>query len=181
MISRKNNINCHLAKIRGFSLFEFAIVALIFAVLVAVLLNRMTFYQDEAERVKVEQVVGILRVALQIKVGDARVQNSQAAVDALLDQNPMDWLKTKPPNYLGEYYEPKLETLYKGNWFFERRSKTLVYLLNKRKTFDDDPVNLLKFKVKFPRLPSNPAKLSGPSPMIRGVVLDQVFDHDSRD
>lgn len=179
MISRKNNICCKLAKCRGFTLFELAIVAVIFVILAGVLLTRLQFYQHEAELAKVEQVAGILRVALQIKVGEYFVVNQKEAIDKLADQNPMDWLKSRPPNYLGEYYDPKLETLQKGNWFFDRNSKTLVYLLNNGKSFGTGQSNLLKFKVKLIRLPTNPAKLDGPPPVIKGVVLDQVFDHAS--
>jgi type II secretory pathway pseudopilin PulG len=181
MISRKNNTYCKLANSHGFSLFELGVVAVIFAILTAVLLNRIQFYQREAELAKVEQVAGILRIALQFKVSEYFVVNQKEAVEKLADQNPMELLESKPPNYLGEYYAPKLETLQKGNWFYDRNSKMLVYLLNNGKSFGTAQSNLLKFKVKLIRLPTNPAKLDGSPSVIKGVVMDQVFDHDSHE
>jgi prepilin-type N-terminal cleavage/methylation domain-containing protein len=178
MISRKNNGGCHKANSRGFTMFEFAVSAVIFAILMAILVNRLGVYQEEADRAKAEQLVGTMRAALQFKVGELIVTSRQASAVKFLDENPIDWLMEKPDNYLGEYYAPPPGTLPKGNWYFDRTSKTLVYLLNNGKSFVEGQSNLLKFKVKFSELNGNSAMPSGQPAAIKGVVLEQVTEPD---
>ncbi len=133
-------------------------------------------YLEESERAQVERVVGTMRAALQFKAAELIVSNRQAEAVKFLDQNPMDWLVEKPQNYLGEYYSPAAGTLPKGNWYYDRKIKTLVYLLNNGKTFEDGQLNLLKFKVKFSHTPGNPPNTNR-QPFTEGIVLDQVSDN----
>lgn len=178
MLTQKNNSACQAGKLRGFTLFEFAVSCALMAILAGILLNRIGIYQDQTELAQVERVVGTLRVALQFRTGELMVAGRQSEVVKFLDQNPMDWLVEKPENYLGEYYSPALETLQKGHWFFDRSDKTLVYLLNNGKTFVPKQSNLLKFKVKFSPTPRTPVNPNGLPDAIKGVVLDQVFETD---
>ena len=176
-LTRKNNTACHLGKTAGFTLFEFAVAAIIVALLAGVLVNRIRFYQEQTEMARLEQTVGILRAALQFKVSRLVVANKEHEFSGIVDENPIEWLVERPKNYLGEYYSPQVNTLPKGNWYYDRSDKSLNYLLDNEKSFTGKQWNLLKFKVKFPGLPPKPAKLPGPSPVIEGVVLEQVFDH----
>jgi hypothetical protein len=178
MLTPKNNRACQGDKQCGFTKFEFAISCVLVCILAAVLLDRLAMYRDETERAQVERVVGALRAALQFKAGELMVLSRHSDADKFLEQNPMDWLVEKPKNYLGEYYFAKPEVLQKGNWYFDRSNKTLVYLLNNGKSFESGQSNLLKFKVKFSTTPRTPVTLNGPPTVIKGVVLDQVFDHD---
>lgn len=161
---------------RGFTLFEAAVAASVLAVLVAVLVNRVLFYQEQAEIVAAEQLIGTLRSALQFKNAQLLIAHRSDALSRLAEENPMEWLSEKPKNYLGEYYAPDLKEMPVGNWYFDRSDKTLIYLLNNPKSFAAGPPNLLKFKVKLPRLPIHPAKPSGSPVLIEGAVLDQVLD-----
>ncbi|HZV63460.1 MAG TPA: type II secretion system protein [Telluria sp.] len=161
---------------RGFTLFELAVAASVLAVLVALLTNRVLFYQEQAEIVAAEQLIGTLRSALQFKNAQLRITQRTAALSTLAEENPIGWLSEKPSNYLGEYYAPELENIPPGNWYFDRADKTLVYVLSNSWSFAAKPPNLLKFKVKLPRLPTAPAKPSGSPVLIEGAVLDQVVD-----
>ena len=161
---------------RGFSLFEMAVALAVFGILAAVLLNRVLFYQQQAEVVAAEQLIGTLRAALQLKSAQLFIGHREQELTRLADENPIGWLAEKPQNYLGEYYAPDLKEMPQGNWFYDRADKTLVYLLNNSKSFAAGPPNLLKFKVKLARLPTNPAKSSGSPLLIEGAILDQVFD-----
>ncbi len=162
---------------RGFTLFELAVAASVLAVLVAVLANRVLFYQEQAEIVAAEQLIGTLRSALQFKNAQLLITRRADALSALAEESPIGWLSEKPANYLGEYYAPDLEKMPRGNWYFDRADKTLVYVLGDSPSFAARPPNLLKFKVKLARLPTAPAKPSGSPVLIEGAVLDQVFDH----
>jgi type II secretory pathway pseudopilin PulG len=163
-------------KAGGFSLFEFAVATAIFAVLLAVLIDRLLFYRELAESVAAEQLVGVLRTALQMKMSQLTVAQKQQEARRLIGENPISWLSDTPKNYLGEYYSPKINEMPRGNWYYDRGEKVLVYLLNDGKSFAPGPPNLLKFKVKSLHFPSSPAGLNGSPTVIETVVLDQVID-----
>jgi type II secretory pathway pseudopilin PulG len=163
-------------KAGGFTLFEFALAAAIVAVLVAGLTERVLFYREQAESVAAEQLIGVLRSALQMQMSQLIVAHKEDSADRIIDENPMDWLSDTPKNYLGEYYSPNINEMPRGNWYYDRSEKVLVYLLNNGKSFAPGPPNLLKFKVKSQRLPSSQADPNGSPAAIQGFVLDQVID-----
>ena len=55
---------------QGFTLLELVVVIIIISTLAAVLMDRVLFYQEAAERAAMEQMAGILRSALQFQVAD---------------------------------------------------------------------------------------------------------------
>jgi general secretion pathway protein G len=159
----------------GFTRLEFAVAAAVFALLVAALVQRVHFYGEEAERVAVQQLTATLRTALQVRSTAQLARGNEARLAALARENPMDLLSEKPVNYLGEFYSPNLEELPRGNWFFDRNDRTLIYLPENIENFSTRTSNFLKFKVKFLRLPG-PANSDGRSRVDQGLVLDQVTD-----
>lgn len=172
--SPKYNTYFYSEKERGFTLFELAVVASIIAMLVSVLMHRISSYQEEAELVAVERLVATLRSALIIRTGALLVANQQRELPTLLEQNPIAWLTEKPRNYLGEYYSPDIKKFPRGNWYYDRSAKMLVYLLNNGKTLSGGWPNLLKFKLKLHRLPAPSAKPSGVPSEIEGIALDEA-------
>lgn len=134
---------------RGYSFIEFAFVAIIFTLLSGLLLQRIFQSQRMAELAAVDYVTAVLRSALVVKSAQLLTQGKRDDIPALADQNPMNWLTQKPHNYHGEYFSPDIEELPGGVWFFDRKTKTLVYLLNVRKTFPTGTPKSMKFKVKL--------------------------------
>ncbi|MGZ8317653.1 MAG: hypothetical protein ACXWVD_01000 [Telluria sp.] len=163
----------------GFTLFELAVWAILVTLLLGVLLKRLQIYQVEAELVAVRQLVGALRTSLSVRNAQLFVAKREHVLRQVIDENPMSWLARPPPNYLGEYYSPQVNSLPAGNWYFDRGDKTLVYLKSHRKSLLDDRPILLRFKVKFSYLTLQPGKANGPPAVIKGVVLDEVDDHDA--
>jgi general secretion pathway protein G len=167
-------------KYSGFTQFEFAISASVLALLAAVLLSRLFFYQEQAEMVAVKQLVATMRTALQVRASDVASRTGEGGLRRLLEENPLDLLEHKPDNYLGEYYSPDLEKIPSGNWVFDRRDKCLIYLLRSHKSFSSNASNLLKFKVEFAQLRAQAAAYKKrPGEVSRAVVLDQVNDQAS--
>lgn len=158
---------------RGAGYFEFAVVAIIFAILCGVLLRKLQFYQQEAERLAVEQVVASVRAALASRAASLYLRGKETEMAALTRQNPMEWLERRPPNYAGEFDAPKQGEVPRGHWYFDRSTATLSYLLNKQSFFRETTANRWKFKVEFAQFPSNATKSHeglGPG----GVVLKQI-------
>lgn len=157
----------------GFTLFEFAVSAALLGVLATVLLARVQIYQEQAERVAVEQVVATLRTALAVKTTQAHLDDQ--LLRQLLEANPLELLERKPENYVGEYYAPDLEKIPHGNWLFDRRDKCLIYLVNSHKSFYFNASNLLKFKVELAQLPRQATtQKQGTAQAAKSVMLVQI-------
>jgi prepilin-type N-terminal cleavage/methylation domain-containing protein len=158
----------------GYSLFELAVTLAVLAVLMAILLERTQEYRGDVERQAVQQTVGVLRTALRVRFSSGRPLRPVELARAV-EENPFDWLDQKPVNYLGEYYSPDLEAMPTGNWVFDRRDKTLVYLLSSPRSFSFDASKFLKFKVEFAQAQMTGRK-NGPREVPNSLVIVQVSD-----
>lgn len=163
----------------GFTLIELVVTIIVVAILATVLLDRMLFYRDQAERVAMQQVVGNLRSALHLQLTLLLVRNREQELLQLAQQNPMDWLAEKPGNYLGEIDVSTSENLEKGNWYFDKRDKRLLYLFA-RETGETGKSrgNRVYLKVKLLRtVPANQLAKGGAlksKPEVDGIVLEQL-------
>lgn len=111
---------------RGFSLLELAVVAVVLSVVVAVLLNRLTFYQGAVERARFETTLSIYKTALQIRLAELILERREGEARILEVENPTHWLSEIPTNYGGEYPEQPEP----GNWYFDSNTRELVYMVN---------------------------------------------------
>ena len=94
---------------------------------------------------------------------------------ALARQNPMLLLEPAPQNYAGEFSTREAGAVQPGQWYFDRSTATLSYLLNKPSFFGENGAKRLNFKVKFAQNPSNVTNNhEGPGP--GGVTLEQIDD-----
>ena len=144
---------------RGFTLFELAVVAGVFAILVAVLLNRVGYYQQQAQQVAVAQMLGVLRTSLRVQVLQLYLADQRAKLPALARQNPFDWLADKPANYLGEFAQPDLAKLPAGNWLYDKKEQKIIYLFSNGNIFPTTRVDSVKFKVTLPGADADLGKL----------------------
>jgi type II secretory pathway pseudopilin PulG len=160
------------AKQRGASLLEFTVAVAVVAILLTVLLQRLWYYQGEAEQAAVQTVVGTLRTALDFEVAQGKLPGRTLNLTILTEQNPFSLLKNKPSNYVGELFRPNDGDIGEGNWCFDRSDKSLVYLLNKRNSFLDAETKRLIFKVKLLYLPQRTVGVSAPAEA--GVTFEQV-------
>lgn len=161
---------------RGFTLFEFAVVAIIVGLLTSLLLGRLHAYQREVELVAADRLVATLRAALQIRIAQLSVAKREHELQSIIDENPITWLVAPPKNYLGEYYSPEQDALPHDAWYFDRGAKELVYKPSERKSFGSEKQTLLRFNVKFPYLPVTQGKTPGLPRLQQAPVLDQVSE-----
>jgi general secretion pathway protein G len=158
IIQLSNGKSRRLPDTAGFSLMELAVTGAIIAVLATALLNRVLFYQREAERLAVDQVVTVLRSALQLQLTSLTISGPRGDLVSLTEQNPMDWLEQRPVNYLGPIYAPQVRDVVPGSWYFDKKDKKLVYLFRSGDNFYSRERNQLNFKVKLVNNRVNSAK-----------------------
>ncbi|MBI5752727.1 MAG: type II secretion system protein [Hydrogenophilales bacterium] len=118
-------------RVHGFTLIEFLVVIIIISTLGAVLLDRMLFYQEAAEKAAMEQMAGTLRSALHLQIADKLIKGKTQAILGLVEDNPMDWLAEQPGNYVGERFAPEVGEVAKGNWYFDLKDRQLVYVISR--------------------------------------------------
>jgi len=113
----------------GFSLLELVVVIALISTLVAVAVNRLLPYIDEAERVSVLRVEGQLRSSLMMEAAKRIVRGQFASLPELEGSNPVKFLLEPPKNYVGERLRRDIEQVPTRRWYYEQDGHRLVYRL----------------------------------------------------
>lgn len=155
---------------RGFTLIELIVVIIIVVVMMGLFLNRVTYYQEQAEKTAMETVTGAIQSALTMQYGQIMTRGKPSDAAALAQDNPMNWLQKKPDNYSGEFYDPTPLAVAAGNWVFDLKSRELVYVVRNANYFKPgkDGKKWIRFHVavnyessRLPSLQDAPAELTG--------------------
>lgn len=118
-----------------FTLLELALVTLIVSVLFTIALDRFLTLMVDAERVHLLHIEGTLKDALGLELTRRVVARELNSIGELAGDNPMELLKEPPGNYLGESYQPDLETLPAGTWIYDTSRQVLIYTVNHTENF----------------------------------------------
>lgn len=171
----KNALPCRPLRPKGFTLLELVVVVSIIAILGSVLLNRIWFYQEQAERAAMEQVAGALQSALTLQFGRLMVRGRETGASVLATENPMNWLARKPANYEGEFYDPTPQSVPAGSWMFDLKSRELIYVVDRSEYFTPgrDGVKWVRYRVNlvYEDAPGEGAKGNR---AIAGAVIEPV-------
>ncbi|WP_296949800.1 hypothetical protein [uncultured Massilia sp.] len=138
---------------RAFRPQELALVLLLIVALAAFILARFDTYRRHAEEVAVRQMLAALRLATKVEAARMVGAHGPAALRAMAGSNPMRWVDPAPVTYLGEFDRPATDELPVGNWLYDVRDKTLVYVAFSRENFTFSGSRLLKFKVELTSSP----------------------------
>ena len=120
---------------KGFTLIELIVVITIVVILASMLLDRVQYYQEQAEKTAMQQVAGVLQSALTLQYGRMITRGMEADAPALVAENPMNWLAKIPGNYAGEYYDVTPRSVAPGNWVFDLKTRNLVYVVDNGDNF----------------------------------------------
>ncbi|OGS97028.1 MAG: hypothetical protein A3H31_05955 [Gallionellales bacterium RIFCSPLOWO2_02_FULL_57_47] len=139
-------------------------------------MNRVLFYQEQAEKVAMEGVAGAIQSALILQYGQIQTRGKPSDVAALADDNPMNWLQKKPVNYGGEFYDPTPLSVKSGNWVFDLKKRELVYLLRNDGHFKPgrDGKNWIRFHVAAYHEPSRLPSLQKAPRELTGLLFEPV-------
>lgn len=155
----------------GFTLLTTLAVACLVGLLMGKALERIAFMQEQAELAAAQRMLASLRAALNLKVAELTVTGRRGELVGLARENPMDWLRDKPGNYVGEYFSFRKDEIPAGNWYFDRREGKLVYLLGGSKFLPKNKRAALGFRVNSSSLCMDKFNVSS---TIESVSLDQV-------
>ncbi|MBI2313135.1 MAG: type II secretion system protein [Betaproteobacteria bacterium] len=164
----------------GFTLFELILVIIIVSGLAVVAFDRLFVYQEAAEKAAMEQVAGSLQSAANLQFSRLVVRANLEGVARLMEENPVDWLVRKPDNYAGEFYDPGPGEVALGNWYYDRKDRTLVYLVRRGEHFtvpgDDAKRVGYRLKIVYNRRGTDrEASASGAG--VAGVVFEPVHPY----
>lgn len=144
-----------------------------------VLFNRVLLYQRMAEKTAMEETVGVLRSALHLKFAELIAQQRQNDAQYFVGQNPMNWLTEKPKNYAGELFGPEAGRVVAGQWYFDLRDRSLVYLVHNRSDNAKTSLAPIVFTIKIvwggKKVEVGDAWMT--HKVLEGVVLEQKFPY----
>ncbi len=137
----------------GFNTVELIVAIVIVLVVAAVLLERLLFYQEAAEKARMELEVTTLKLALQAQIGTRIVEHEQVDYPALARENPVRWLDAPMASYRGEPGPEEAKLLPGGSWYYDRRALELVYVPRLRRHLYADGIgrNDVRFHVQVMR------------------------------
>lgn len=167
---------CPLSSARGFSLFELVVVISIVAVLMSMLLGRVLYYQEQAEKTVMAEVAGTIQSALIMQYGRILTRGKTSDVEWLAKDNPMNWLQQKPLNYAGEFHDPAPLTVEPGNWVFDLDSRDLIYVPRLTNNFRPSKGGKLwiRYHVVVQYEPSRLPSLQNAPPELTGILFEPV-------
>lgn len=119
----------------GFSLVEFIVVVVIISIISAILLDRVKFYQEQAEKTTMEATAAAIQAALHLRMAGFLASGRIRDVERLAAENPVDWLARKPDNYAGALDAVAADELPAGTWYFDLSDRTLVYRIRYGRAF----------------------------------------------
>ena len=161
---------------RGFTLLELIAVITIVVVLMGLFLNRALFYMEQAEKTAMEEVVSSIQSSLIMQYGQLLTRGKQSDLEALVQDNPMNWLQKKPRNYAGEFYDPTPLVVESGNWVFDLKSRDLVYVVRNANYFKPgkDGKKWIRFHIAVKYTASRLPSLQNAPHELTGVLFEPV-------
>lgn len=158
----------------GFTLLEVVIVIAVICFMLSIVIDRLLYYMEMAEKVAMEQTVGILRSSLHLQTASLVARGRQEDLMLLAEQNPMEWLAEKPKNYDGEVDGVDSQSVVGGRWIFDKKEKKLIYVVHNGRHFrtGNNAAKQVVFRVRL--LYGNNGQAAVEKRFVEGVVLEQA-------
>ena len=165
---------------KGFSLIELIVAITIIVILAGLLLTRIWFYQEQAEKAAMQQVAGALQSSLVMQYGHLLTSGKEAEINNLLTENPTLWLMQKPHNYAGEFSGITPAAIEPGNWAFDLQTHELVYVPYRTEYFTPgkDGLKWVRYRARLDYSTARGATASGrgnkAAQELSGVLFEPV-------
>jgi type II secretory pathway pseudopilin PulG len=123
------------ARALGFTLFELILSLMVVSLFAGKLAERFVDYQEQAEKAAMEQTVGSIRSALNIRMAALIARGRSEDVVKLLEINPFTLLNDQQKNYAGEHYDVQPGSIPTGSWYYDLKARQVVYLVQRGDQF----------------------------------------------
>ena len=164
----------------GLSIFEVTLVVILVGILMVIAMEKILRLDVDAERVGMQRMIGQLQSALVIEFADRVVHDGLAATRDMEAINPMSVLAKAPATYIGEFDQSVPPGVAGGDWYFDTRSRTLVYVVRNTEFFEGvlgDPERA-RFRVRLAFEDRNGnGRYDAPRERIEGVIIEPVEPH----
>lgn len=120
----------------GATRFEFMVVVMVFGIAAAIILDRVRYYQEFAEKTVMETTVVNIRSGLRYRMAELALKNRTEEFSRLAQENPVGWLERPPQHYLGELTDPQAGEIQPGSWYYDKGRRQLVYRINQGRYFE---------------------------------------------
>lgn len=107
------------------SKFRFAVIVVVTTLALAGFLS-LRDLRERLERAQVEATIRNLNSALQFEIAHRIDVGQEASIAALAGANPVPWLSTPLPGYIGEVAPAPAQSA-PGTWYFDRSRGELAY------------------------------------------------------
>ncbi len=107
--------------------FEVVASLMLVAVLFGVLVERLLYYEEYAEKTVVELTITNMRTSLMLRKAELMVAVAQGTATRALADNPVTWLPVPLPNYAGEFAGMASASIGTGVWYFDTTRRELAY------------------------------------------------------
>ncbi len=111
----------------GFSLLEAMVVIFFISIIGVVALSYYYKLLVDIEQTTMAYNLGVMRSAVSMQVAKAYVSGDKDILKTLIGSNPVDLLKDKPDNYVGEVSSAAMGQAAKGSWFYDPQQGILNY------------------------------------------------------
>jgi hypothetical protein len=120
------------------------------AVFSAFLLDRLMFYQEAAEKADMEYTANVLKVGLQLRIGELMARNQLLDYARIARENPVGWVDMPISGYRGEVSGPRLQSDLEPGWYFDPVQAQLIYVsrLHKRLTVSGSEASQVRWHVR---------------------------------
>ncbi|HEX9395856.1 MAG TPA: type II secretion system protein [Burkholderiales bacterium] len=144
---------------RGFTLIELLVVISVVALTFGVALDRLTRYQELAERTAMEQNLAAINIAVTMKFAALVTSGRAVQIEDDVGSNPAKLMARMPENYLGELYSPDPASVPKESWYYDLHSGDFVYVPARTRylTIPKESAGNLRFRIVLTEAAKDPA------------------------
>lgn len=123
----------------GLTAIEFAVVLLVFSLLLAGLSRVLGYAEEQSEKSMVRYAILAIESGLKLEAVSRLTRGRSGDVAKLAGEDPFQWVEPKPQGYRGEWQAPAPGRQAEPGWYWDAQRKEAVYVLTLKDHFKPGP------------------------------------------